>query len=146
MTLKVASLTTGHDRGGWSLVSACADTPTDPREDLRSLPPAAVIVLPEKSMPIADADLLRHSHRRRGFSPVVYGNQGATVRLLPRRLSSPSRRPRRAARAQVGIRNLLEHVVRRRAAGAAPPDTIGFFVFFVSGPVAPPPAPATPAR
>jgi hypothetical protein len=43
--------------------------------------------------------------------------------------------------AQVGVRNLLSHVVGDEQSGAAPSDTIGIFVFFTSGPTVTTPSP-----
>ena len=92
-----------------------------------------------------NTDLFRVSPRRRGgFSPVVYGNQGATIRLYnnPVVITQPSPTTRRFE-ADVGVRNLLEHVVGDEQAGASPPDTIGIFVFFISGPVVTAPGPCS---
>jgi glucose/arabinose dehydrogenase len=77
-----------------------------------------------------------------GFNPVVYGNQGVTVRLYNTAVTITQPSPTtRAYEAQVGIRNLLPHIIGDEQAGASPPDTMGIFVFFVSGPDVTAPSP-----
>jgi glucose/arabinose dehydrogenase len=127
----------------YALVLACADSPTAPKEERPPAVPEHVVLLRGEvdvergtltfsSVPIGGS----------GFNPVVYGNQGVTVRLYNTPVvvsqSSPTTR---AYEAQVGIRNLLPHVIGDEQAGTAPPDTMGIFVFFVSGPDVTAPSP-----
>jgi glucose/arabinose dehydrogenase len=129
----------------FALALACADSPTAPKEQRPPIPFEHVELLRGEvdaergtltfsSVPIGGA----------GFSPVVYGNQGVTVRLYNTAVSITQPSPTtRAYEAHVGIRNLLPHVVGDEQAGTAPPDTMGIFVFFVSGPVATAPSSCT---
>ena len=76
------------------------------------------------------------------ISPAIYGNQGVTAQIYntPVVMTQPSPTVRRFE-AQVGVRNLLSHVVGDEQSGAATPDTIGIFVFFTSGPTVTAPSP-----
>jgi glucose/arabinose dehydrogenase len=126
-----------------ALVPGCADTPTGPPGERPLTPMQHVTVV--RGEVDADRGTLTFSAvpiGGSGFSPVVYGNQGVTVRLYntPVVITQPTPGTRRFE-AQVGIRNLLSHIVGDEQAGAAPPDTMGIFVFFISGPVVTAPSP-----
>ena len=88
------------------------------------------------------ADLFRGSHWRLGIQPRRVrqsGSDGPSVQHAGRHHAADP--GTRRFEAQVGIRNLLAHVIGDEQAGAAPPDTMGIFVFFISGPVVTAPSP-----
>lgn len=129
-----------------SCIAGCAETPTAQRKNATpSMPlPRVTVVRGEVD---ADRGTLTFSPvpmGGSGFTPAVYGDQGGTVRLsnTPVVVTQPSSTVRRFE-AQVGIRNLLAHVVGDEQAGASPPDTVGIFVFFISGPIVTAPSPCT---
>lgn len=66
----------------------------------------------------------------------VYGNQGVTVRIYnsPVVTSAPAA-GKKTYTANVGVRNLLAFRVGDEQGAAAPPDTIGLYVFVNSGPI-----------
>jgi glucose/arabinose dehydrogenase len=138
MALKVAVSRVATLALACFLVQGCADAPTKPTGERPPFTPQQQVMVLRGEVD-ADRGTLTFSALPlggAGLSPVVYGNQGVTVQLYNTSvvITQPSPTVRRFE-AQVGIRNLLGHVVGDEQAGASPPDTIGLFVFFISGPV-----------
>lgn len=114
-----------------SSVFACADAPTARQEETSVVPPSRLAAM--RGVVDADRGTLTFSPipvGGYGFSPAVYGDQGVTVELYNTAvvITQPSPTVRRFE-ADVGVRNLLAHVVGDEQAGASPPDTVGIFVF-----------------
>ena len=137
-------------RGALALISsaalACGDAPTA-REDAEV---PEVPTIPQRVTALraeVDADRGTLTFRSVPISgssidAAIYGDQGVTAQLYntPVVITQPSPTVRRFE-AQVGVRNLLSHVVGDEQAATTPPDTIGIFVFFTSGPTVTAPSP-----
>ena len=126
-----------------SVALACVDAPTAREtEEVPAIPQRVIALRGE-----VDADRGTMTFRPvpvggSSISPAIYGDQGVTAQLYntPVVVTQPSPTVRRFE-AQVGVRNLLSHVVGDEQSGAAPPDTVGIFVFFTSGPTVTTPSP-----
>ncbi len=68
------------------------------------------------------------------MSAAIYGDQNVTVRLYNTTVSQSIVAGKKQFTANVGVRNLLSHHIGDEQAGASPPDTMGVYVFFNSGP------------
>jgi hypothetical protein len=116
---------------------SCGDAPTARETDeLPALPPHTTLIRGEID---ADRGTLTFGPVPVGGARVrtaIYGNQGVTAQLYntPVVITQPSPTVKRFE-AQVGLRNLLSHVIGDEQAGATPPDTVGIFVFFTTGPI-----------
>ena len=126
-----------------SVALACSDAPTAREHGGEPAVPQRVIAL--RGEIDADRGTLTFRPMPMGGSsinPAIYGDQGVTVQLFntPVLITQPSPGVRRYE-AQVGVRNLLSHVVGDEQSGLTPPDTIGIFVFFTSGPTVTAPNP-----
>ena len=70
-----------------------------------------------------------------GPQAAMYGNQGSTVRIYNSPVTvAVTGAGKKTYSANVGIRNLLGNRIGDEQAGAAPPDTMGIYVFMNSGP------------
>jgi hypothetical protein len=125
-----------------SAALACGDAPTA-REHVE-VPPIPQRVTALRAEVDADRGTLTFRSVPIGGSSIdaaIYGDQGVTAQIYntPVVITQPSPTVRRFE-AQVGVRNLLSHVVGDEQSGT-PPDTIGIFVFFTSGPTVTAPSP-----
>jgi hypothetical protein len=78
-----------------------------------------------------------------GISRAMYGNQGVDVRIYntPVAIDSTTTPGTKTWTGNVGILNLLTHSIGDEQATAAPPDTMGIFVFFTATPTVTAPVP-----
>ena len=132
-------------------VLACGDRAPGSEPVARSLPPA----------PLSGGTVLRGSVDMRtgsltfeatgsalpasSASRAVFGDQGVLVRLYntPVAIDSTTTPGTKTWTGNVGLRNLMSHAIGDEQAGAAPPDTMGVFVFFASNPTVTAPSPCT---
>ena len=126
-----------------SAALACGDAPTAREQNEVPTIPQRVTAL--RAEVDADRGTLTFRSVPIGGSSIdaaIYGDQGVTAQIYntPVVITQPSPTVRRFE-AQVGVRNLLNHVVGDEQSGAAPPDTIGIFVFFTAGPTVTTPSP-----
>jgi hypothetical protein len=131
LTLCVSSACSDRSPGSEAAATAPSNHPQGSAARLHGTVDVAAGTLTFEPLPPAGATLV-------GGSPdaAIYGNQGVTVRIYNSAVvaSAPSA-GKRTYSANVGVRNLLAYRIGDEQGVAAPPDTMGIYVFLNTAPV-----------